>query len=290
MTLRHMKIFVSVCSENSITLAARKLYISQPAVSNAIKELEDYYGIPLFDRISKKLYITEAGKNMYNYALHINSLFEELEATIKNSDTSGTLRIGASITIGTHFMPDYISEFSLKFPDVQTYVTIDSSDIIERMVLDNKLDFALIEGVIHSENIITKDFIKDELIVICNSENPLLRKEIVSINDLSTQNFLMRERNSGTRELAESILLLHNLSLNPLWESSSTEAIIHGVSKGVGISILPLQLVQESIERNQISRLEVNGLEFNRQYHIIYHKNKYLTSVALEFIKLCCTA
>ena len=166
MTLRHMKIFVSVCKENSITLAARKLYISQPAVSNAIKELEDYYGIPLFDRISRKLYLTESGKNVYNYALHINALFEELEVTIKNSDSNGIIRIGASITIGTHFMPDYILEFSLKYPGVQTFVTIDSSDIIEQMFLDNQLDFALIEGVIHSKTIITKDFMKDELIVI----------------------------------------------------------------------------------------------------------------------------
>jgi len=287
MTLRHMKIFVSVCTENSITLAARKLYISQPAVSNAIKELENYYGIPLFDRISRKLYLTEAGKNMYNYALHINSLFEELESTIKNPDKIGAIKIGASITIGTHFMPDYIKLFSVKYPGVQIFVTIDSSDIIEQMILDNKLDFALIEGAIHSDNIISKDFIEDELIVICDLENPLLEKETVSINDLSTQDFLMRERNSGTRELAESILLLHNISLNPIWESSSTEAIINGVSKGIGISILPLQLVKEAIERNQIKKLEINGLEFKRQYHIIYHKNKYLTGVALAFITLC---
>jgi len=284
-----MKIFASVCRENSITLAARKLYISQPAVSNAIKELEVYYGIPLFDRISKKLFLTEAGKKVFSYALHINSLFEELETVIKNSDGIGKLKIGSSITIGTHFMPNYIKKFALRFPNIQTFVTIDSSDIIEKLVLSNELDFALIEGVIHSENIISKDFINDELIVICGLENPLLKKEIVSINDLATQNFLMRERNSGTRELAESILLLHNISLNPIWESSSTEAIIHGVSKGIGISILPLQLVQDFIGRNQIKKLEVSGLKFNRQFHIIYHKNKFLTPASLDFINLCCT-
>lgn len=287
MTLRHMKIFVAVCKANSITLAAKKLYISQPAVSNTIKELENYYGVHLFDRISKKIYLTEAGKLVYNYALHINSLFEELETSIKNSDTIGRLRIGSSITIGTHFMPNYISKFKLKFPNIQTFVTIDSSDIIEKLVIKNELDFALIEGVIHSEDIISRDFINDELIVICNPQNPLLQKEVVSIEDLSTQNFLMREKNSGTRELAESILLLHNISLNPIWESSSTEAIVNGVSKGIGISILPLQLVQDFIHRNQISRLDVSGLNFKRQYHIIYHKNKFLTPASIEFMELC---
>lgn len=287
MTLRHMKIFVTVCRENSITLAAKKLYISQPAVSNAIKELEDYYGTPLFDRISKKLYLTESGKTVYHYAMHISSLFEELENSLNSSKAIGQLKIGSSITIGTHFMPNYVREFSERFPNIQTYVTIDSSDVIEKLVLDNELDFALIEGIVHSENIISKDFIKDELVVICDLNNPLLKKADVSIDDLSDQSFLMREKNSGTRELAESILSLHNISIKPLWESSSTEAIIQGVSKGIGISILPLQLVNDYINKRQIARLNVNDVTFCRQYHIIYHKNKFLTPVSLEFMKLC---
>lgn len=287
MTLRHMKIFVSVCKEKSITLAAKKLYISQPAVSNAIKELESYYGTPLFDRISKKLYLTESGKTVYQYAIHINSLFEALETSLKGSDSSGPLRIGSSITIGTHLMPDYIKKFSELFPQIQTFVTIDSSDIIEKLVLDNELDFALIEGIVHTNHIISKDFINDELIVICDVDNPLLKKRSLAVNDLSNQHFLMREKNSGTRELAESILSLHNFSLQPLWESSSTEAIIHGVCKGIGISILPLQLVTDYIFRKQIARLHIDNLVFHRQYHIIYHKNKFLTPASLEFMKLC---
>lgn len=287
MTLRHMKIFVSVCREKSISLAAKKLFISQPAVSNAIKELETYYGTPLFDRISKKIYLTEAGKTVYQYAIHINSLFQELEDSVKGSGSSCQLRIGSSITIGTHLIPDYIKKFSENFPNIQTFVTIDSSDVIEKLVLENEVDFALIEGMIHSENIISTDFIKDELIVICDIDNPLLEKGCVPIDYLNSQHFLMREKNSGTRELAESILSLHNIAINPLWESSSTEAIVHGVSKGIGISILPLQLVQDYIDRNQIARLNVTGLNFNRQYHIIYHKNKFLSPASLEFMKLC---
>ncbi len=287
MTLRHMKIFVSVCREKSITLAAKKLYISQPAVSNVIKEMESFYETPLFDRMSKKIYLTQAGKIVYDYAIHITSLFDELETSIKSSATSCQLRIGSSITIGTHLMPDYIKKFSECFPNIQTFVTIDSSDVIEKLVLENELDFALIEGMIHSENIISTDFIKDELIVICDIDSPLLKSKSVSIDTLSHQHFLMREKNSGTRELAESILSVHNISLNPLWESSSTEAIVHGVSRGIGISILPLQLVQEYIDSNLVARLYVNGLKFHRQYHIIYHKNKFLTSASLEFMKLC---
>lgn len=287
MTLRHMKIFATVCKENSVTGAAKKLYISQPAVSNAIKELESYYGVPLFDRISKRLFLTQAGELVYNYSLHINSLFEELEATIKASETIGKLRVGSSITIGTHFLPMYIKEFMRKFPDIQVFATVDSSDIIENMIVDNELDIALIEGLIHSDSIISKDFIKDELVVICDIDNPLLHKKVLSISDLSSQKFLMRERNSGSREFAESILLIHNIAITPIWESSSTEAIIQGVANGIGISILPAQLVQDAIDRNIVAKVKITGLDFKRQYHIIYHKNKFLTNAATEFVSLC---
>lgn len=286
MTLRHLKIFVTVCQEKSITLAAQKLFISQPAVSNAIKELEVYYETPLFDRISKKLYLTEAGNKVFEYAIHINSLFDELHKVVKDTKSGGSLKIGASITIGTNFMPDYIQRFSMLHPEIDTFVSIASSDIIEKLILENELDIALIEGVIHSPNLIAKEFIKDELVVICSANNSLLNKAHLDIEDLSSQNFLMRDKNSGTRELAESILLLHNISLSPIWESSSTQAIINGVSKNLGISILPLKLVQDSITSNQIKILKINGLNFQRQYQLIYHKNKYLTNAALEFIDM----
>ena len=287
MTLRHLKVFVAVCKENSITTAAKKLYISQPAVSKVIREMEDYYGTPLFDRISKRIYLTEAGEKVHDYALHINSLFEELETSLIGVDSVSQLKIGSSITIGTHFMPNYIHEFSKRFPNIKTFVTIDSSDVIEKSVLNNELDLALIEGLVHSESIISTDFVEDELIVICDLNNPLLSNNSVSVSDIASQQFLMREKNSGTRELSESILTLHNISIRPLWESTSTEAIIHGVSKGIGISILPLQLVQDYISRNLVARLYVTNLKFQRQYHIIYHKNKFLSAAALEFIKLC---
>lgn len=287
MTLRHMKIFVMVCKENSITLAAKKLYISQPAVSTAIKELEAYYGAPLFDRISKKLYLTQVGNTVYDYALHINSLFDDLEVSVMNTSSTGQLRIGSSVTIGAYLMPDYIKNFEQLYPNIQTYVTINSSDVIEQLVLSNDIDLALIEGVVHSENVISQEFIKDELVVICDMTHSLLQKPKVTVEDIAAQQFLMREKNSGTRELAESILSLYNVNLHPRWESTSTEAIIQGVKKGIGISILPYQLVKDSIKTNQVAKLEVQGVNFDRQYHIIYHKNKFLTPAAQEFIKIC---
>ena len=105
MTIRHLRIFVAVCEEGSVTKAANKLYLAQPSVSLAISELEKFYGVKLFDRISRRLYLTDKGKQFLNYTKHIIDLFDELENGMKNWGSSGALRIGSSITIGNYFFP-----------------------------------------------------------------------------------------------------------------------------------------------------------------------------------------
>lgn len=286
MTLRHMKIFVIVCQSGSITAASKRLYISQPAISNAVKELETYYGVKLFDRISKKIYLTDIGQTILDYALHITSLFEELETTVQNADKIGTLRIGASITIGTHMIPGFVKEFSMKNPDIQPFITINNSDMIEHMILDNQLDIALVEGIVHSTDLVTRQLSNDDLVIICSNENILLNGKFLSTDDLISQKFLMREKNSGTREIAESILMIHGISVIPCLESASTNAIINAVSLDLGISILPRKLVQKEVDNGVISILTIPELNLIRNYYLIYHKNKYLAKSAKAFIDL----
>ena len=119
MTLRHMKIYVSVFRLSSMTKAAEELHLAQPSVSLAVRELEDYYGIRLFERIGRHISSTEAGKEFYSYAVHIVSLFEEMEKKIRNWDTLGILRIGSSITIGTRILPSLIARCQTAFPDLK---------------------------------------------------------------------------------------------------------------------------------------------------------------------------
>lgn len=287
MTLKHMKIFVAVCNENSITLAAKKLYLSQPAVSLAVKELEEYYGVKLFERLSRKIYITEAGKRVYSYAVHIVSLFEEMDEKIKNWDNDGKIRIGSSITIGTQLMPGLVQAFLRLYPHAETYVTIDSSDIIEKKIITNEVDIALIEGVVHTDNIISEPFFDDELAIICDADNPLCKKDYITIEDLADQRLLLREKNSGTREIVENFLAMHDFVVNPAWESTSTQAIVNAVADGLGISILPLQLITSYRNSQKLCRLNLRDVEFKRQFHILYHKNKYLTKIETDFIALC---
>lgn len=287
MTLRHMKIFVAVCEAGSITGAAKKLYLAQPAVSLAVRELEDYYGVRLFDRIAKKLYITEAGTRFLSYARHITSLFDELEQGVRSWESSGSLRVGASVTIGTYLLPGYVSGFARSYPEITVKVTVDNSEVIEGMVLSNDLDLALIEGTAHEADLISESYLGGELVLVAAPGHPLAEAGPVPLSALEGEPLLLREKGSGTRELVDSTFLTHEVGLTPLWESTSTQSLLNAVKAGLGLSILPLPLVEQELLAGRLARVAVEGADFKRRYSLIHHKNKYLTPSARAFMALC---
>lgn len=286
MTLRHMQILATVCDCKSATAAAEKLGIAQPAVSLAIKEMEDHYGVRLFDRISHKLLITAEGKELFRYASQILSLFDAAECDIKNWDSFGVVRIGSSITIGTCLMPGYVKQFHAVYPGIKVRVTIDNSAVIEKRVLENQLDFALIEGTVHSDQIVSRQFMEDELVMVCGADSVFSKKNELSAEELPGLPFLLREKGSGTRQLFDSTMLIHDVSIDPIWESTSPQAIIQAVAAGLGISVLSDRLVKTDLEKHRLKQLTLKGIRFQRSFNLIYHKNKFLTKSAKEFIEL----
>ena len=177
MTLKHIRIFVTVYQEESITRAAEKLHMTQPATSLAIREMEEYYHTKLFERSGRGIRVTSAGTRLYPSAARLLSLYDEMDAEMKNWDTSGRLRIGSSISIGSCILPQLINRFSKKYPELELYVKVDSSDVIEQNILENHLDFALIEGSVHSEKLNSSVFLDDELVPVCSRFHPLAGAE-----------------------------------------------------------------------------------------------------------------
>jgi len=287
MTLRHMKIFVAVCECGNVTAAAEKLFIAQPSVSLAISELENYYGVKLFDRISRKLYLTDVGEKFLAKARHIVDLFDEMEKGVRDWDSFGTLRMGASITIGNCILPALIEEFTKILPDVKVQVVIENSYAIEQKVLSNELDFALIEGITHNDSILFEPFMDDELVCICGKEHPLSSKTEIFPEQLLDCDFILREHGSGTREIFDSAMLIHELPVTPIWESRSTQAIVNAVKAGLGVSVLPYKLVQKEIEAHTIFQFKIRGIDFKRKFYIIYHKNKFISNSAKVFFTIC---
>jgi DNA-binding transcriptional LysR family regulator len=287
MTLRHLKIFVTVCETGSATAAGEKLHIAQPSISLAISELEDYYGIKLFDRIAKRLHITEVGKSFLQYAAHIVGLFEDMEKEIKNFDVMGIIRIGASITIGNYLLPGYITQFKQIHPQMYVKVIIDNSEKIQQYILSNQIDIGLIEGVVHSSYIIEHKFRDDELVMVCGNDHPFANQKNIEISKLQGESFILREAGSAGREIFDSTMTSHGIEILPAWESTSTQAIVRAVQANLGISVLPYLLVKDSLDRKDISQFQINGIRFQRSFSVICHQNKYLTESAKDFIALC---
>ncbi len=290
MTLRHLRIFVAVCEERSMTKAGQKLFMTQPTVSFAVKELEQHYQTKLFDRISKRLYLTDAGSRLLAYARHLTSLFDELENGSQIFSGSGTLRIGTSITIGNCLLPGLLKTFSGMRPDAVISVLVDNSEKIAQAVLENRLDVGFIEGTSYSPSLISEPFQDDELVLLCAPNHRWAGQKTVKPEELLHEPVLMREKGSGGREKLESALLMQDITLTPAWESISTQAIVQAAINGLGVAILPLLLVQTQLDLGVLITRPLEGVSLKLKFTIIRHKNKYLTDAAKDLIRLCKTS
>ena len=261
--------------------------MTQPAISLAVKELEQYYGVHLFDRMGRRLHITDAGRHFLQYAIHISDLFSDMETGLRDWDSKGILRIGSSITIGSQLLPAYVKAFSSICPGTDVRVTIDQSERLEEKILANELDCALIEGTAHDPDIVSEAYMKDHLTVICSLESGWTQDEVISIEEFQRQRFLLRDKGSGTRETFHRVVEQAGLHIVPAWESISTAALVNAVIHGLGIAVLPYRMVAPALEQGLIYSVKVEGLSFDRYFHIIYHKNKFLTKSARQFIRLC---
>lgn len=288
MTIRHMKIFLTLCQNQcNTTKTAAELLMTQPAVSLTVKELEQYYGIVLFDRIGRRLKITEAGRKFREYAGHIIALFDDMEKGMRDWDAAGLIRIGASITIGSQFLPNYVKTFQSYRPDTDVRVIIEPSDRLEEKIAEGKLDFALIEGIPHDPFLVHEEYMEDRLIVVCPADGTFCQGETITLEKFKKQKFLLRERGSGTRETFDLVIQKAGFSVTPLWEAMSTTALVNAVINGLGIAVLPYRMVLPTIQRGLIVSVNVEELDFRRKFNIIYHKEKFLTSSARDFIDMC---
>lgn len=287
MTIRLIKIFLEVFKEQNITKASKRLHMTQPAVTRAIKEIENYYGICLFERINHRLSVTPTGKMFYSYALHIMDTFDEMEKSLRNWDSFGILRVGASITIGNTYLIDIVSQFKSHSPNIKVYCNIRNSNDLQQALISNKLDLALLEGSANNNEIVTKVLSNDEFVLIVPPNHPLTQKNRIFLHELSKYDFILREKGSAVRAYIDSIFGIKGINIEPVWESVSTQAIVKAVNKGFGISILPRMLAKNDIEKGNVVKCKIQDVNLQRKFFIAWHKNKYLNKSAQKFIDLC---
>ncbi len=287
MTLRHFRIFIAVCEQKGMTRAAKQLHMTQPSISQAIQELEEHYKNLLFERLGRRLYLTAAGVELLQYARHMVQLDLQTESAMRDFEDKYRLRIGASVTIGEAVLIDLLRWLKKNAPEIEIFSEIHNTAELEEMVLQDQLDLALVEGKVTSDYLVETAFLQDELIFVDAPEhggNP-----VRSIEELMEQKFFVREEGSGTRKLFEQEMQLKNIPFKLMGVYNNAEGIKKAVRAGLGITVLSKQTVAEELQRGELREFSVPGICFKRDFRIIYHRNKYISSGLRKVIDACHT-
>lgn len=289
MTLRHLTIFIQVYKTKNMTSAAKNLYMTQPSVSHAIKELESFYNINLFERLSQKLYVTEAGHCLYEYANKILSLYEESVTKLQLGNITEKLRIGGNYTVGIAMLGNISNDFTLQHPLTEISVTINKSSYIKELLRNNDLDLALVEESfsLADSDMIQKPFYHDHIVAVVSPTFHLATNDSISLADISTEHLLTREKGVGAREMFESIMISNGYPFAPYWESISATSLINECKRNAGVAILPYEAVKEQLKTGELIELHIKDVNLTRNIVVMYHKSKCLTPNLQHFIDDC---
>lgn len=278
MTIRHLKIFIAVAETGKMSSAAERLFITQPSVSQAIHELEDHYKILLFERLSKKLFITEDGKLFYNYAKQVVSQFDLMEKNMLNKNRKETLRIGATVSVCGSILSNVIKDLQEASPDTDLFSYGSNTRTIEEKLLKMELDVGIIEGQVKHHDLIQIPIIDDMLVLVCNVEHPFAKLDAITVSDLQDQNFVMREDGSGTRELFEKTLDKYNVHIKTLFEENTPGAIMNAVLINNCLCVISARLAEKEAQAGHVKLFVRESQGWNRAFSLVYHKDKLFTS------------
>lgn len=277
MTIRHLKVFIEVAEKGKMSAAAEALYITQPSVSQAIRELEEHYTTLLFERLSKRLYITEAGKLLYGYAKQVVSQFDLMEDNMAPNNLKEKLRIGATLTVGGSILSPLVKDFREDHPEINIFACVDNTQDIEQKLLNMELDVAIVEGQVKHHDLVSVPLIKDRLVLACSNEHPFAGRASVSIHELEGQEFVMREPGSGTRELFEKYLEKHKIKIHTVFEEHSPDSIRKAVLINNCLTVISPRLLESELRENKVYIFVNARQDWNRSFSFVYHKDKFLT-------------
>ena len=272
MTIRHLEIFVQVYREKSITRAAEKLYMTQPAVSVAIRELEKQYDVALFERLGRRLYVTGAGEALYARAVQ---MWEEFRGLEQGLERKTALRVGSSVTLGNFLLPRVAAEWQMRHPESPLQVTVANGGRLQQMLRDNLLDVAVIEGAVNGAELETRPFRQDRLVLVLPQEHPLAVLEHITLAQVLEYPLLVREEGSAGRHCLEQVLGRRGLQADRRWESIDTQALLRAVAQGLGVAFLPRELA-EGVPGVVIRTLADE--DFCREIVLVWQRHKRLSA------------
>lgn len=284
LNLHHLTLFDAVAREKHISKAAKRLLISQPAVSKQLRQLETAVGTALVDRSAKGVRLTAAGDLLAGYARRLVALAGEAEHAMAELRglRRGKLTIGASTTLGAYFLPGLLARFRADHPGVDLGLEIGNTQDIERRLLEGQVDVALTEGFVHQEGLLARVFLRDELVPVARPGHPLCAG--ATLRQFCAEPLLLREQGSGTREVVEDALKKRGLTVKPLMTLGSTEAIKHSVAAGVGVAFVSALTVRQELKDGRLAQVPIKGFRIERALHVLQGKDRAESAAVKAFL------
>jgi DNA-binding transcriptional LysR family regulator len=283
-TFRQIKVFEAVARHLNYSRAAEELHMSQPGVSIHIKQLEENAGLPLFERLGKRIYLTSAGDEMLRYGRTIIQQMKEADEALAalKGIRSGRLNI-AVISAGDYFFPGILAEFCRRHEKVTVQLTVNNRQEIVRQLEENTTDLAVLMRPPANPDMIAASFAPQPHVIIAAPKHRLLRKRPISLRALADEAFIVREQGSDTRLVTDELLAKFGVKFKSTMEIRSAETIKQLVIAGMGISLLSAHTIGMELELGRLSVLDVEGFPIMREWHIVHHKDKRLPPVAAAF-------
>ena len=285
---RKLQIFKYVALNLSFTKAAAQFFISQPAISKLIRNLEDDYKTQFFIRQKNSISLTPEGHIFLKYTNQILILYEEMETEFLNTKNNFLQEItfGASSTVATYIIPKIIAQFMAKFPQTSFDVKSANSDQIEDDILNQKLDFGIIEGKNTNLKLQYKKFVKDEIVLVTNSKNKNLKRDIITLQNLAELPMIVREIGSGTKDIiTEGLQKKGIIKLNSLLTLNSTEAIKNYLKYSHHFAFISISAVAEELKLNQLKIIDIKDFTLERWFYFVY-RTGYQSQLLDYFEKL----
>ena len=284
LTIRQLRIFDAVARHLSHSRAAKELYLSQPAVSMQIKQLEQSVGLSLFDQVGKQMHLTEAGQEMLYYTRSIARQLEEMDAMLSEMKglEYGRLNISA-VSTASYFIAQLLAKFIQQHPKIKVSLNVANRDAVIKLLADNGADLAIMGQPPEGADMMSQPFMQNPLVVIAALNHPLTKVRNIKPNQLAQETFLLREQGSGTRDVVERYFASHHLKLPTHMEMDTNEAIKQSVQAGMGLGIISMHCIELELEIKRLQVLDVEHFPIMRHWHVVHRRNKRLSTAANAF-------
>jgi LysR family transcriptional regulator, low CO2-responsive transcriptional regulator len=285
-TLHQLKVFEAVARHNSFTRAAEELFLTQPTVSMQVKQLTKAVGLPLFDQVGKRLYLTEAGQQLLLASREIFDRLDQIEMTVADLKglKQGKLRL-AVITTAKYFVPRLLGPFCQKYPGIDIALQVTNHRGITERLGENLDDLYIVSQLPEGLNLSAHPVVENPLVVLAAANHPLVGQKQIPIERLNDEPFIMREPGSGTRKSVQELFDRHGISVKVRLELGSNEAIKQAIAGGLGISVLSRHTLALEGATEQLAILDVQEFPIQNQWYVIYPKGKQLSIVAQTFFE-----